>query len=127
MDDLARARWVQDLNTRSRDADDALGGLERLDNAEVVPLRDTEQAPGLPPGHRQDRPRSAGRHTWPQSLTDGQGDPIGSGPELTELRWVSATEAGDLMSDTHEPVRLYLQQALGNLRPPQSAAAGHWA
>lgn len=35
------------LDTRSEDADDALRGLERLDNAEVAPLRDAEQAARL--------------------------------------------------------------------------------
>jgi hypothetical protein len=35
------------LDTRSEDADDARRGLERLDNAEVAPLRDAEQAARL--------------------------------------------------------------------------------
>jgi hypothetical protein len=35
------------LDTRSQDADDALRGLEQLDNAEVAPLRDAEQAARL--------------------------------------------------------------------------------
>ena len=35
------------LDTRSEDADDALRGLERLENAEVASLRDAEQAAHL--------------------------------------------------------------------------------
>ncbi len=35
------------LDVRSEDADDLLAGLERLDNAEVAPLRDAEQAARL--------------------------------------------------------------------------------
>jgi predicted nucleic acid-binding protein len=35
------------LDVRSEDADDLLGGLERLDSAEVAPLRDAEQAARL--------------------------------------------------------------------------------
>ena len=35
------------LDVRTEDADDLLEGLERLDNAEVAPLRDAEQAARL--------------------------------------------------------------------------------
>jgi predicted nucleic acid-binding protein len=35
------------LDSRGADADDALRGLEQLDNTEVAPLRDADQAAGL--------------------------------------------------------------------------------
>jgi predicted nucleic acid-binding protein len=43
----ALAMTAAALDARSEDADDALRGLERLDNAEVAPLRDAEQAARL--------------------------------------------------------------------------------
>jgi predicted nucleic acid-binding protein len=43
----ALAMAAASLDARSDDADDALRGLERLDNAEVAPLRDAEQAARL--------------------------------------------------------------------------------
>jgi predicted nucleic acid-binding protein len=43
----ALAMTAGSLDTRSEDADDALRGLERLENAEVASLRDAEQAAHL--------------------------------------------------------------------------------
>ena len=43
----ALAMAAASLDARCEDADDALRGLERLDNVEVAPLRDAEQAARL--------------------------------------------------------------------------------
>jgi hypothetical protein len=41
---------------------------------------------------------------------------LAAGPgELAEVRWVSATEAAELMSDMSEAVRRYLRRTLGSL------------
>ncbi len=78
MDDLARAWWVQDLNTRSGDADDALRGLERLDNGEwrqhsedldeplhIIEITDPDEDVGDPGAPQSAASRRATRHSPP--------------------------------------------------------------